>query len=188
MIRATVKMKLIFNYLFLEMYSEHLHITKASLSSWTPFFAKGRHTVAQALGVRYERKAQQFLFHFCKGSYTATPWFCYNLPDNSHWKYCQPDGLFFDFNRNLIVIVEIKRSHTRQAWFQLRNLYEPVVRCTFGSAWQYAVCEVTSFFNPTERFPEKLHFVSHFSALQPEQFGLFVLRERKLNEYVRNKK
>lgn len=166
------------------------NVTWAEFSTWEPSFIdmarRNRSSGAQAHGIRYERKAQAYLTTFCAGSYVPSPWFRYCVHNHPHWHYCQPDGLIFDFNRNLITIVEIKLGHSLRAWRQIRNLYEPVVCHVFGKQWGYAACEVTSYHDPSVVFPERLHHITRFSSLQPGQFGLYIARERKLNEYVRH--
>lgn len=163
------------------------NITWAEFSVWEPDFLckTQRHSSAQAHGIRYERKAQRFLHAANPHQYVPSPWFRYCTHNHPHWHYCQPDGLILDFNRNLIIVVEIKLGHSPRAWRQLRTLYEPVVRFVFGSKWQYAVCEVTSYHDPATVFPERLHHITRFSSLRSGQFGLYILRERKLNEHAR---
>ncbi len=175
------------NYHSLVKY-EPIPVTWAELSPCEPEFLDRRTPKprgAKAHGLRYERKAQKWLMAACNGQYVPSPWFRYSVHHHPHWKYCQPDGLIFDFNRNLIVVVEIKLGHSHRAWRQIRNLYEPVTRHVFGPKWQYAACEVTSYHDPSVEFPERLHHITRFSSIQPGQFGLFILRERKLNEYAR---
>ncbi len=165
------------------------NVTWADLSPWVPSFVCGRNSArssaAQAHGIRYERKVQRFLTAKHPGIYKASLWFRYSVHNHSHWNYCQPDGLLFDFNRNLITIVEIKLGHSFRAWKQIRTLYEPVVRAVFGPYWQYAACEVTSYHDPAIKFPEPLHHITRFSSLQSGQFGLYLARERKLNASAR---
>ena len=164
------------------------HLTWADLSPFEPSFVNrnSRCRGAKAHGIRYERKVQRYLSSKHAG-YVPSPWFRYSLHGHSYWNYCQPDGLLFDYNRNLITIVEIKLGHSLRAWSQVRNLYEPVIRRVFGKAWGYAACEVTSYHDPAIVFPEHLHYITKFSSLQPMQFGLLILRERKLNGICRAK-
>ncbi len=160
------------------------NITWADLSPWAPSFtlcAHKRSTAAQAHGNRYEKKVQRYLTEQYPGTYVPSTWFRYSVHNHPHWNYCQPDGLLFDFNRNLITIVEIKLGHSLRAWKQIRTLYEPVVRRVFGSYWQYAACEVTSYHDPAIKFPEPLHYTTRLSSLQSGQFGLYLIRERRLN-------
>ena len=164
------------------------NVTWAEFSTWEPSF-EGKcswTSGAQAHGIRYERKVQRYLTAECNGHYVPAPWFRYCVHNHPHWHYCQPDGLLFDYNRNLITIVEIKLAHSLQAWWQVQNLYRPVISFVFGSRWSLAACEVTAHHDPATIFPICLHHITRLSLLQPEQFGLYILRERKLNEYARS--
>lgn len=159
------------------------HLTWADLSPFEPSFVNGsaRCRGAKAHGIRYEKKVQRHLSRQHAG-YVPRPWFRYSLHNHPHWNYCQPDGILFDYNRNLITIVEIKLGHSLRAWSQVRHLYEPVVRKVFGKAWNYAACEVASYHDPSILFPERLYYVTRFSSIQPGRFGLLLLKERKLND------
>lgn len=165
---------------------EHVprNVTWADLSPWTPSFAcaKGkRGSAAQAHGNRYEKKVQRYLTKHYPGTYIPSLWFRYSVHGHPHWNYCQPDGLLFDFNRNLITVVEIKLGHSLRAWKQIRTLYEPVVKRVFGPYWRYAACEVASYHDPAIVFPEPLHYITRLSFSRPGQFGLCLIKERKLN-------
>lgn len=70
-------------------------------------------------------------------------------------RWCQTDGLLIQPQGGLITIVEIKYQHTPDAWFQLRELYEPVVRRAFGPAWEVALLEVVKWYDPSTFFPER---------------------------------
>ena len=163
--------------------SVNRNVTWAEFSTWEPSFGgkRSRSTGAQANGIRYERKVQRYLTALCSGHYVPAPWFRYCVHNHPHWHYCQPDGLLFDFNKNLITIVEIKLGHSFRAWKQIRTLYEPVVKRVFGPYWQYAACEVTTYHDPAITFPEPIYHISQLSSLQPGQFGLYLIRERNLN-------
>jgi hypothetical protein len=52
--------------------------------------------------------------------------------------------------------VEIKYQHTADAWFQLRELYSPVVAQALGPAWRLALLEVVKWFDPAAFFPERI--------------------------------
>ena len=168
--------------------SVNRNVTWAEFSTWEPSFEgkRSRSTGAQANGIRYERKVQRYLTALCSGHYVPAPWFRYCTHNHPHWHYCQPDGLLFNYNRNLITIVEIKLGHSLQAWWQVQNLYRPVINFVFGSRWSLAACEVTARHDPAIAFPNSLQHITRLSALQPNLFGLYILRERKLNEHARS--
>lgn len=130
-------------------------------------------------GVRYERKAQSYLEQVYGESYVASPWLRFRSNTDSDWRYCQPDGLHFDFRSGLIVIVEIKLKHTAQAWWQVRELYQPVLECLFGNLWQFAACEVVKWYDPHTYFPEAITPTPDLAALHPGSFGLHIWTGRR---------
>lgn len=108
--------------------------------------AKGeRSSPAQRAGKRYEQRVMAWLqtvfparpclkMHMQSGgAIHATevlqsqleigPWFMYVDDRGPH--VCQPDAIIRWGTS--VVVVEVKRSHTADAWWQLRRLYEPVV-------------------------------------------------------------
>lgn len=59
-------------------------------------------------------------------------------------------------DREHVGIVEVKLSHTNSAWWQVRKLYEPIIRFMFPHATVSAL-EVTRFYDPHQnRFPEPI--------------------------------
>lgn len=101
--------------------------------------------------------------------------------DSKKAYYCQPDGLDFDFDKGLITIVEFKLQHTSNAWWQTRELYEPVVRKIFPSSlWEIAIVEIVKWFDPDAAFPERYNFVKDlsFSTVKPNEFHLHIWNGR----------
>lgn len=75
---------------------------------------------ARAAGLRYERLfAKQF------PQALHGPWFSYE--DKSGFGYCQPD-LILSLLPKCLVVFEVKYTLTDDAFFQLRDLYLPVVK------------------------------------------------------------
>ena len=123
-------------------------IRNVKLRRETPTLQPGRLTSAQIAGIRYETAAKLFLKQ--KMPYLKTGvWFDYE--DDEAKKLIQLDALI-DHDHQ-IVIIEIKRSHCLEAWWQLRQLYQPVI-----SAWrpgaETRVVEVCHSFDPDVIFPE----------------------------------
>ncbi|MDE0330999.1 MAG: hypothetical protein OXL41_03955 [Nitrospinae bacterium] len=117
-----------------------------------PFIKRQRHTGVRAQGVRYERKAQGFLERqsVC---YVPGPWLRFAARGDRKLRWCQPDGLYFDFGAGRITVVEIKYKHTELAWWQIRQLYGPVVAALFPG-WAIGALEVCHWFDPAVGFPE----------------------------------
>jgi hypothetical protein len=89
-------------------------------------------------------------------NYLESPWFEYHFRRDSatsQFKHCQPDGILFVPDSNKIVIVEIKRTHCIDAYYQLFELYLPVVKKHYGPNHQYYGLEIVRWFDPDVRLP-----------------------------------
>lgn len=108
-------------------------------------------SAAQKGGIRYERKAQEWLKEKCS-SYLASPQFTFR--DDGGGRSIVPDGIatWQDDGEETLAIFEIKIQHMPDAWWQLEKLYKPVL-----SAWHptaHVVCvEVTKTYDPAVPFP-----------------------------------
>ena len=123
---------------------------------------------SRAAGARFERKVQSHLRESRPLSYRASPWIRFN---NSRW--CQPDGL--DVDNGLITIVEIKLQHTAAAWWQTRQLYEPLVRHIFGEEYTYAVLEIVKWLDPHLAFPERFEILDEpFLNMRDDAFHVCI--------------
>jgi hypothetical protein len=87
-------------------------------------------------------------------AYFPGQWFRFCADERVRW--CQPDGLHLDPRRGILTILEVKYQHTPDAWFQLRELYAPVVSRAFGPEWDVALVEVVKWYDPATQFPEKV--------------------------------
>ena len=117
-----------------------------------PAIVKQRYTGSRLLGVKYEKKVQEYLGQCYGEAYLANPWLCFFSGGRKRW--CQPDGLLFDFKAGTITIVEVKYQHTPLAWWQCLYLYLPVLEQIFPEElWRFQFCEVTKWYDPAVRFP-----------------------------------
>lgn len=129
-----------------------------------------RNTGRRAAGVRYEVKGQAWLAAKYPDNYIAAPWLNFH---NGQPRVCQPDGLLVDAKRGRITIVEFKLRHTSDAWFQVRELYEPVVRAIFPwRGWQFPALEIVCWFDPHVPFPEHYHFTHDPMWVRCAEFGI----------------
>lgn len=131
-------------------------LASARLSPQAPPFNRGRkRTAAQSRGIRYERKAQEYLLSQFREFYVPSPWLHFREEGAENFRWCQPDGLLIDGQRGIINIVEIKYSHTSDAWWQLKNLYLPVLKKIFPiDLWSFEMVEVVRWYDPDVFFPE----------------------------------
>lgn len=120
-----------------------------------PALRKKRYTGRRLEGIRYEKKVHAYLEALYGNKYLPSPWLRF-FTQEGKWRWCQPDGLLLDVVKGRITIVEVKYQHTADAWWQVRCLYEPVLRSMFPPhLWEFECCEVVKWFDPLTLFPEK---------------------------------
>ena len=77
-----------------------------------------------------------------------------------------------------MVVYEMKYSHTARAWWQLRRMYEPLLRAytlqTNDANWTIEVCEVTKWYDPQVDFPEPVTLVRDPSSIPKGKFGVHI--------------
>lgn len=133
----------------------------------TPQFAKIKRknlSSARIAGMRYERKAHEYLKLIHPDSCASSPWITFTTR-SSRGKplWCQPDALLIDFRRGVIAVIEIKLKHTSDAWWQVRKLYTPVVSHLFRPGWKYVAIELVKVFDPHTKFPEKFRMLKNLT-------------------------
>lgn len=111
---------------------------------------------AQKSGLRYQRKVCDELRvvwgRQAGGDILIGPWVEYT--NGLRRGYCQPDILARV--RDLVYIFEIKVRSTTDAWWQLRRLYEPVVKKLWPDAHsQPTLVNVVKSYDPDVLFPEE---------------------------------
>lgn len=106
-------------------------------------------SAAQKAGLRYEKRVRSLLEARIPGLRPGQ-WFRYEHPSGGVF-YCQPDAVLVHEDR--AVVFEIKYTFTSDAWWQLRRLYEPVVRAAYY-AREVGLCIVCRNRDPHTPFPE----------------------------------
>lgn len=134
---------------------------------------------AKAAGLRYDRRAAA---HFAETTgFVGHPWIRFGTR-TARLRWAQPDGLFIDFQMGRITILEFKLKHTADAWWQLRRLYEPLLRFIFGeSLWHYACCEVVRWYDPAIRIPEQVTFIDDPRRLFTNAYGIHIFSGSETN-------
>lgn len=143
-----------------------------------PSFAQAHRRAkgAKGQGLRYEKRCQE---HFSRRYplYLASPWFAYRTRwSPNQWNYAQPDGLLFDFKRGMLTIVEMKYSHTPEAYFQLVDKYLPLMRHFLGDEWKFATCEVVWWYDKAIAFPCEIRLRKEIDLTLPGEFGVHICR------------
>ena len=128
-----------------------------------PFIDNSRVRGVRRVGQVYDARTQGYLTQLFEGNYLPSPWLIFQAANQPrpYLQYCQPDGLIFDWSRRVIVIVEIKLRHTPDAFWQVTNLYRPVLEHAFhGRRWHFRQLEVVKWYDPSTYFPCDVTMVS----------------------------
>ena len=114
---------------------------------------------SRAEGVRYEAKVQEFLrSKFPPESLISSPWFVFKSGSHAaRDRFCQPDALLIDSEAKHVTIIEIKLQHTAFAWWQVRQLYEPVLRRVYTNH-TFSALEIVKWLDPNIAFPETFYY------------------------------
>lgn len=128
-------------------------------------------------GLRYEKQVHEHLQNLCGSFYIPGPWFQFSTYDHGV-RWAQPDGLLFHPYTGLITIVECKLQHTSDAWWQLKWLYQPLIRHLFPAPyWRVALVEVVKWYDPMTQFPEVHRKVPTVLTVQPGEFSVHIWRK-----------
>jgi len=133
-------------------------VIRASFSQLDHFAGKTPLSRKKALqsfqsGLRYERKVKQYLTGFFPDIILG-PWLLFDC--GSGRRYCQPDALLLG-DRG-VAILEVKLRHMPEAYWQLRHLYEPVVRVIYPKL-PVCVVEICRSYDPATPFPEEVRVI-----------------------------
>lgn len=137
----------------------------------TPLSSRSRLTAAQKAGLRFERKVQDGLGELFGSPFRPGQWFRFEDESSRSPRWCQVDGLLQ--LQTSVVIFEVKSRLVVDAWWQLRRLYEPVVRRAFYPA-EVALCVIARNVDPLVRFPEEYEFLPNVAELASFRPGFFV--------------
>lgn len=136
------------------------------LPSKPPFIKRGRSVGRYAVGIRYEREVHELLELHCLGKpefvLKLGPWL--EFTDRSGRRWCQPDALLLSTQRKECLICEIKYQHTPDAWWQLTQLYQPVLAVALPG-YTFGLVEIVHWFDPLIQWPEQVRFAAHLSSV-----------------------
>lgn len=134
--------------------------SNVAFSDFTWGRGKGR-TAAQKAGLKYEEKILDRLSQEFPLGFRPQPSISYH--DVSGRRLAIPDGLLRV--RDFVVIVEVKYSHTSLAWWQLRRLYEPLLRHLTSAT--LVPLEICKSFDPSVVVPEPVSLISSLDEIAP---------------------
>lgn len=101
---------------------------------------------AKANGQRFEKRVHATLLERYPTRYVEGPWICYRDRADNRLCHCQPDGLYIDIEKGLIVVIEVKLKHGILAYQQLAR-YMPMVEHIFED-FEIRGIEVVKWFDP----------------------------------------
>lgn len=121
-----------------------------------PFISRGRSRGRFAVGIRYEREVQEFLSLYALGrpelEHRQGPWMEFQETSGRRW--CQPDALILEERSKRCLIAEVKYQHTSDAWYQLKQLYLPVLRVALPG-FTFHLLEIVHWYDPSTAWPER---------------------------------
>jgi len=129
---------------------------------------------AQKSGLRYETRVHAYLSGRFGFNYIEAPVFSFE--DDTGRRTCIPDALLKLPSR--IVLIEIKSQHMPEAWWQLRRLYEPVLRTAAVPTKELVLVEICRSLDIQMPFPEPFENLDDLLpwAREAEDGSLGVLR------------
>jgi hypothetical protein len=136
--------------------------------------ATAGHTAAQQKGIRYESKVQRHLGNLFPNNYTESPYIRFR--DDLGDRGCQPDGLLRFPNHD--VLIEVKVQHLPESWWQLTQLYRPLLEF-WKPGRPVSVLEVCGSFDPAMPYPCKCELVTDLElwcSLPREELGVYVCK------------
>lgn len=134
---------------------------------------------ARAEGIRYEKKVQEFLKKQDWGDYELipSPWIIFRTGESKRDRFCQPDALLVNVKTKHIVVIEIKLQHTQNAWWQIRQLYEPVLRIIYPG-YTFSPIEIVRWLDSRAVFPETFRHCEAVLPITGPQFGVHIYDPR----------
>lgn len=132
----------------------------------SPSFIKPKRkpTGRRLQGVKYEALVVDYVMKDFAHCFVPGLWLKFQAASGLKW--CQPDGLLFDFQRGIITIVEVKYQHTTDAWWQMRRLYLPVLEKLFPPhLWKFRMLEIVKWYDPFVPWPEGIQLIPNLGRV-----------------------
>lgn len=127
------------------------------------------------MGVRYEQKGHEHFMQQYGIMYVPNPWFLFQEEETNRPRWCQPDALLFNPAQGKLHIFEFKYQHTSDAWWQLKQLYFPIIRSLFPSdLWSIHLCEIVKWYDPATVFPQAVVMSAEPTLSLPGEIGVHI--------------
>jgi hypothetical protein len=128
-------------------------------------------------GLKYEAKVHDYFLGQYGLRYFPGQWWMYGTGTyQTAPRYCQTDGLWIDEARRRLVLLEVKYSHTASAYWQMENLYVPVLQRYFGKD-RFALCtvEVVKWYDCAIACPRRPVLRESLEDVRPGEFAVHIL-------------
>jgi hypothetical protein len=105
-------------------------------------------------GLKYEKKALTHLqgeFQNSSSHFCIEP--CFRFSNGHRSRFCFPDAILLLPDQLFDVVIEIKTRHTFDGWWQLTQLYRPVVKKALQR--EVKLLEVVRSYDPGVALPEE---------------------------------
>lgn len=123
----------------------------------------------------YEQKVHRALAEMYDAKYLPSPWIKFQNDYGVRW--CQLDSILFLPEESAVVVVEAKLQHTPKAYFQIEDLYLPLIRQILQPhGWtDFRACEVVRWYDPAIVFPVEPVLRKTVDSVKPGEFGVHIL-------------
>lgn len=155
----------------------------AKLLSGPPAFvqtSQRRRRGARWNGIRYQRLLDSYLTERYGELFTPGPWVEFHDGPTKEKRWCCPDGLLIEIRRGRITVIEAKYSHTELAYYQLFDLYIPVMQALFPKTlWTFAGIEVCARYDPAIALPTRAIMRKTLLDAYPREFNVHIWRPNR---------
>lgn len=141
-----------------------------------PAFAKTQPRLkgVRGKGLKYEAAMQRILRDKFGELYLPGPWI-YFVDSTKKLRYCQPDGLLFDFHKGRITCCEVKYRHTPQAHYQLYEIYKPVLEFMFPRhLWSVRCLEICKWYDCATVMPAPHELRKNVEDCSAHSMGVYI--------------
>lgn len=140
-----------------------------------PAFAKAKRTKGpKRYGLIYQSKASEKLLETFPSGVTFGQWFQYRLKGAPRDFYCQVDAILVDRSVMKVTAIEMKLKHCADAFYQLFELYLPILEHYYGEGFTFAGVEMVSAFDRSLPMPQTPKLLKNISEAQPKDFSVHI--------------
>lgn len=138
-----------------------LSVTQAKfLPFQPPFITRKKSRGRFATGIRYEKLVHEVLEFHCLGrpglELRMAQWL--EFTDKTGKRWCQVDALILDAAQRVATVFEVKYQHTADAWWQLKQLYEPVLAVALPG-YRFRLVEIVHWYDQATQWPQTVRLI-----------------------------